>query len=141
MVYQLGISHSMFALTKRRRRILFWIMVAIFLVVTPLVVGYARGYRFDFDLRKVTQVGGIAVETEPSDALVFLDGKYTEDDTPTFIRSLLPQHFYHVRVERAGYLPWEKTLEVAAREVAVARNIILFRSELKFENVLPDIQS
>src|SRR3990167_7053996 len=134
MVYQLGISHSMFALTKRRRRILFWIMVAIFIVVTPLVVGYARGYRFDFDLRKVTQVGGIAIETDPDDALVFVDGKYAEDDTPTFIRSLLPQHSYRIRVERAGFMPWEKTMEVAASEVSVARNIILFRSELKFEN-------
>ena len=126
---------TMFSLTRRRRRILFWLFVVFFILVTPLIIGFSQGYRFDFARLSIAQVGAIALDSTPDSARILIDGEYVGHQTPELIRNLLPFHTYRVTVARDTYLPWEKELEVLPRKVAAARGIILFPQDLSLESL------
>jgi len=111
---------------------LFWLAVAVFIVAVPVIIGYARGFRFDFERGNLSQVGAIRIETEPKNAQVIVNNKRAGKDTPTIIRNLLPLRTYIVRVEKEGYKSWEKTLRVDAEMITTAKNIVLFPDNLDF---------
>ena len=48
------------------------------------------------------------------------------------IRNLPPQK-YNIEVKKAGYLLWQKTLEIKEGEVAQAKNILLIKEEVQFK--------
>ena len=118
-------------MTKRTRRVLFWLAVAVFVAATPLIVSYARGYRLDLSGLDLSRVGAIALETKPKEATVWLNNKKLSKSTPTVIRNLFPEKNYELRIEREGFWPWEKELEVEPELVTAVRNIVLFPLELK----------
>jgi hypothetical protein len=125
-------------MTKKDRTILFYSFFFLFLVIASISVLYSQGYRFDTKNFKLVKTGGIFIQTEPKQAQIFIDGKLTKK-TDFFIGSaliskLLPRE-YQIRVEKEGFLAWEKTLEVKEKEVTEAKNIVLFPINPGFENI------
>jgi len=50
---------------KGKQKILFFIFLLIFLIVAPILVLYAQGYRFDLRGRKITQTGVFLSKPHP----------------------------------------------------------------------------
>lgn len=98
----------------------------IFVVVTAgLLVGmYARGYRFDKDDGKLEVNGLLIVKSSPEGSQIYIDGELRSvtDDTIS-----LEPDTYTVTVEREGYIPWTKVLEIKKEEVTEV-TAHLFRS-------------
>ncbi|OGZ61990.1 MAG: hypothetical protein A2932_00695 [Candidatus Spechtbacteria bacterium RIFCSPLOWO2_01_FULL_46_10] len=117
---------------KRQRTILFTSFVLIFLIATPSVVLYTRGYRINFTERTIVQTGGISITPHPSNASVLLDGEEKEKTSFLFrdavFRNILPRT-YNVRVEKEGYTSWEKFLVVREGKVEQVKNLRLFPKE------------
>ena len=61
---------------KKLRNILFLSLVIIFFVISPAIILYSQGYRFDFQKRQLLKTGGIYVKTSLPAAEVYIDGKY-----------------------------------------------------------------
>lgn len=123
-------------MTRKSRKIFFWIAVLIFFIVAPLIVFYAQGYRIDFARGEIVQVGGLIVESSPKEATVWLGEKKLKSKTPLAISSLLPFRFYNIKVEKEGFSSWEKNLLVRPEKITPARSIILFPNELDLEKKL-----
>jgi len=109
-------------MTKRKRQILFWISVFLFVGgVIPLVL-YSFGYRFSYDDGiKLQRAGGLSVRVRPATgASIFVDGEMLHETTllsrRLFLQGLTPRP-YHVQVFRDGYHPWEKVLRVYPERV------------------------
>src|SRR3989344_1915064 len=103
----------------RNRLLLIALGMVIFAIVTPALVLFARGYKYDFEENKIVKTGVLVVRTRPDQASVFLDDKLQPSTTPLNLRFLPPKD-YLVRVEKDGYKPWSKRLPVKAEFVSWA---------------------
>lgn len=118
-------------MTRTTRRLIFYGLVAIFLLATPPTILYATGYSFDWQKKVLVQTGGFYFKSLPADAEIIIDGKKMKT-TPRLISRLLPKT-YAVEITKDGYAAWRKSLEIEPRLVTEARNIVLFPQVLQPE--------
>lgn len=116
-------------MTRNARRIIFIAFAIFFSATSAAVLLFAAGYRYNFAKRKLEKTGLIRVDSVPHDATILLNGKRTLNRTPARLTWLLPGE-YTVRLEREGYLPWEKRLQVQSGAVTFTEEIKLFRSDV-----------
>lgn len=90
--------------------------IIIFLIVMPLLVLYARGFKYDFTQRKLIKTGTMVIKSDPGGATIYLDNQKQKAKTAAVMRFLSPKE-YDVRVEKAGYQTWTKRLAVNAQYV------------------------
>lgn len=105
--------------------------MGVFLVVTPFVLIYAVGYSVDFQRQTLVPAGGIFLKTNQIGIKIFINGKGRSDRKETSFLATgalfnnLRAGLYHVRIEKDGFRPWEKTIEVRRQIVSEYRNIFL----------------
>lgn len=105
--------------TRRRLRVLAWLL---FLSAAPLLLAYVIGYRppaspfTRWPIPDTPVVGALVVRTLPTGAQVLLDGRIVDERTPAGLGSI-PIGSHTVRIEKEGYRPWEKRLEIAGGRV------------------------
>jgi hypothetical protein len=129
-------------MTKKSRTILFYTFLFLFLLIAPISVLYSQGYRFDFTARQLVQTGGLYLRTDQRQAEIYINGKF-ETKTDFFsgsalISNLLPEK-YNIKIEKAGFFPWEKTLPVVEKQVTEAKFLILFPENPTFSPFLSGI--
>ena len=105
------------------------LFVLAFFATAPLLIMFTSGYRYNWKRQRVQKTGLIQAETVPTGAKVFLDGSLQRKLTPASYMRLLPDD-YLVRIEKKGYLPWEKTLEVRSGQTTFATGIVLYKDAL-----------
>lgn len=131
-------------MTRKTRKILFFVFFFIFLLSAPLIILYYQGYRFDLEKKSLTQTGGLFLKVIPKQSEIYINGKLVKKTDfffgSTLIENLLPKK-YKIRVEKSGYFPWEKDLEIKEKEVTEAKNIILFPQNPNFQIILKDIKN
>jgi hypothetical protein len=126
------------------KKIAFFALFVVFLIITPMLIFDAYGYGFDFKKREIVKVGGISIKSVIPDVNVFVNNEYI-NKTAAFSKDLLIQKLipgeYIVRVEKTNYHPWEKTLKVDEQKVAKAENIYLFQENIPFETKKENINN
>ena len=90
--------------------------VIIFMVLGPVIIFTARGFRYDFAENRLIKTGALVVKTDPKDAMVFLNGKKI-NDTPFVKRFLLPGE-YELEIKKDGYQTWKKRITIHEQQVA-----------------------
>lgn len=110
------------------RRLLFFLAIIGFLIITPLIVLYAYGFRYDFEQRRITQVGMITVKSIPRTVDIFINDKLRARRTYARIRDLMPKD-YAVKLQKDGYTAWEKKLTVEPGTVTAIKHARLFLVE------------
>ncbi len=130
-------------MTRKTRTILFSFFVFLFAVVAPLIIFYSQGYRLDFATKKIVQTGGFYFKIWPSSTDIHIDGKAMKKTDfffgSTFWQDLIPKK-YTVRIEKEGYQPWQKTLEVKEKLVTEIKDVILFPQKVDFQSVSQGVQ-
>ncbi len=122
-------------MTKKFRRIIFFVFTAFFAAGSFVAVFYAEGYRFDLPLFKIEKVGGIFIKTSVDGAKIYINDKYISSTGgiltySALISDLVPKN-YSVFIYKENYYPWNKTIRVESGMVANLDKIILFPLELK----------
>lgn len=112
---------------RTTRLIIMFTLIGIFFVVSPALILYTAGYRYDFIQGRVLTTGVLSIDVEPQDARVFIDGISLEERMPIRRTNLAPNTSYLVRIEHEGLRPWEKELFVASNQTAYVRNITLLK--------------
>lgn len=120
-------------MTYRSRALLFYILVAVFILGGALVVFYSQGWRLDTRTGTPTKVGALYVRTLPQDASLALDGEPIENKAwflreGTLMDSLFPQT-YELNVEMEGFRPWHQTLDVQPSLVTERKFVVLVPEE------------
>ncbi len=98
------------------RKIFFWFFLLAFLILTPIIVYYSLGYKFDAMAKKFLKTGAISIKTFPKGINVYLDGKKIKETTPCTIRELLPKE-YNLTLEKEGFYPYEMKVEVKPSQI------------------------
>lgn len=132
-------------MTKRTRTILFASFVFLFALISPLIVLYSQGYRFDFETKKIVQTGGLYFKVAPRSAQIYLNGKLKNTtsilNSSSLVENLMPKT-YAVEISKEGYHSWKKTLTVKEKQVTDAKNITLIPQNINFATTnspLPEI--
>ncbi|HDZ54387.1 MAG TPA: hypothetical protein ENI19_01270 [Candidatus Nealsonbacteria bacterium] len=122
-------------MTKQARTILFVSITALFFLMAPLIIFYSQGYRFDFKTKKIFQTGAFSFKAWPQEAWISIDNKLVKKTDfffgTVYIENILPKE-YRVKIEKEGYLPWKKTLEIKEKWVTENKNIFLVPENPRF---------
>lgn len=110
-------------MTRKTRRIIFYLFLMAFLILVPAIILYARGYTFDFEKKTIVATGGIYLKSYPSRAEIYINDKL-RGKTNKFIRRLIPKS-YQIKIAKENYHPWQKNLLVKSGLVTKADNIFL----------------
>ena len=128
---------------KWQRTVLFWVLCFVFLIISPILILYSQGYRFDFEKRTFVKTGGLFIKAQPKQVEVFLNGKFVKK-TDLFFGSLLIQKLlpkkYKIEVKKEGFSSWEKNLEIQPNKVTEAKNIILFPKKIDLEKLVSFVE-
>ena len=131
-------------MTKKIRLIILLVCVASFFIIAPYIVMYSMGYKLDFETWEVTATGGIYVRTYPQADEITFDSKIVKKPSmfgnSVFVQDLLPRQ-HSVSIKKAGYFDYSKTLEVKEKEVTKIENIVLFKNNTAFDNLLSNVES
>jgi len=85
-------------------------VLALLLIIAGGIILYASGFRLDLSQGGFARTGMILVKSVPDGAKVFL-GDDLSGATDSTIGSLQPG-VYHLKIEKEGFLSWEKDVEV-----------------------------
>lgn len=116
------------------RRLLLIISLLLFLIISPILVFYAVGYRFSFENKEIRLVGMIDVSALPKDASVYINDKFVNIGTPQTVKNLFPRQ-YEVKLQKEGYTTWGKKVFVESKKVTWIKNARLFFSEPRKEEL------
>lgn len=123
-------------MTKRKKIILFFVCLVVFLLAAPVTIFYSQGYRFDFEDKKITKTGGLFLKAIPKKTKIYINGRFKEETDFLFgsalIENLLPGK-YKIEVKKEGFQKWEKELPIKEKQVTEAKNIILWPENLSFQ--------
>ena len=127
-------------MTKKTKRWLFYSAVAVFLLLSYVVILYAQGYKYSFSEGKFFRTGAISLKVN-TDVKVFLDDEL-EGRTSFFgnsfsIDRLLPGR-YKLSVQKDDYSSWQKTVTVEEGLVIDFPQIMLLPEEGEEEQKLFD---
>ncbi len=116
-------------LSRKKRIIYFIFFFFVFVVVAPLFILDAKGYRFSLkDVIKVSQTGGIYVGVDQSGLEIYVNGELVRKTSivqkSIFIQDLKPET-YEVKVSKDGLQTWNKSLKVFPEIVTEARPFLL----------------
>ncbi len=125
---------------KSSRRKIFYTLVLAFIILTPLILAYSWGYTLDIFQGRIEKTGGIFIKSAARGLTVFLNNQLVKE-TPFFSGGVLLTGMeaatYLLRVEKADYQPWSKTVEVKPGIVTELRNIILIPQTLSAATSTP----
>ncbi|MFA5128376.1 MAG: PEGA domain-containing protein [Patescibacteria group bacterium] len=116
------------------RRIVYLAFIIIFLLITPVVILYTAGYRYNFQTNRIQKTGILILKSNPAGAEIYLNGKLRTEKTPARIANLLPDD-YTIKIEKKNFYPWQKILPVESSLTTFAENITLFEKTLPAEVV------
>ena len=108
------------------RRTVAGLFIVIFLIVTPILLLYTAGYRYNLKKQRLSVYGSLVIESQPSNALVEIQGLDKTYTTPARINHLDANN-YQIKVSKDGYTAWQKTLPVITQQTTFAEDIVLFK--------------
>ncbi|MBI3306292.1 MAG: PEGA domain-containing protein [Candidatus Omnitrophica bacterium] len=108
----------------RLRKILFYVFLGIYLILTPYVIFYSLGYTINPKERALVKTGLFSVGSVPHGAAIFIQGRKFSHKTPTVVTDLLPG-FYNLRLQRKGYDTWEKEVEIYPERATQVEPVLL----------------
>ncbi len=126
------------AMNSRARKILFYSFVAMFFILSAVILPYAFGYKLNFSGMKLQRTGMFDIKTTPAGANIYLNGKKqvsflsqlsgreSAATTPIKLKNITPGT-YQVRLELDGYWPWEKQLIINPSETTYLEDVYFFK--------------
>ncbi|MBP9760843.1 MAG: PEGA domain-containing protein [Candidatus Magasanikbacteria bacterium] len=113
-----------YPLSRRIRLAIMLFLVAGFCVITPLLILFTAGYRYNWSEKTLVTTGVLSIDITPKDALVFVNDIRIEKDVPIRLTNLTPNN-YHIRIQRDGFHVWEKDMTVQSNQTTYIRDISL----------------
>lgn len=122
------LAYNKCTMTLFQRRILALIFIFGFAFLTPAVIFYAAGYRYNFKQKRVEQLGLLHVTTEPNNTKLLLNSQTYDIDRELVLKSLRPGEV-NVVIQKDDYHPWTKELEIESGKSTFIRDLVLFKDE------------
>ncbi len=108
----------------RRALTVFWVMC--FFVISPIIILYTAGYRYNAQ-DGLKRTGVISIDIAPEDAQVFLNDILIEDHMPLKLDNRTPGR-YHIRIQKEGFHPWNQDVLVLSNQTTYIRDVQLIEN-------------
>jgi len=115
------------------RRILPWVFALTFLIAAPALVFYTSGYRWNAKKAKIERNGTLIIDSRPTKASIFLNGKNNNETTPITLQNVTPGN-YTIKIQKNGYHSWEKRLDVYPELVTFVNEVRLWKDVQPLED-------
>lgn len=115
-------------LSRKTRRLFFYALLFIFILAAPLLIVLSYGWRLDLVTGEVARRGGIFVKSKTPRLSIFLNGSFLKETAFLSGGALLPEispGVYLLRIEKEGFHPWVKSVEVEPALVTELRQLLL----------------
>jgi len=116
-------------LTRKIRLGIMTFLFLLFFVISPLVIMYTAGYRWDPENKKIRETGVLSVSIEPKNSSVFLNNIKIQKSLPLYLPNRTPGS-YKIKLSLPGYKTWEKDIEIESKKTTYIKNITLFKDNL-----------
>ncbi len=126
-------------MSNTKRKILFLFFLSIFIIATPLILLYSAGFQLSNGF-KIQKTGMLVIETEPSNAKIFLNGKKQQGlidnflnkknsqiKSPAKIKNIKPGE-YTIKLELDNYWSWEKKLTISPGQTTFIEDVVFFKN-------------
>ena len=107
------------------RRFTYSLFFTIFFIVSPLLILYSLGYRYNFSTNSIEKNGAFYIKSYPKNANIFINDKKNNKKTPRQILNIKPDN-YKLKITKENYLDWKKELAIIEGETTFVENIVLF---------------
>lgn len=112
-------------------------LILLFFIISPLLILYTTGYRYDFYNHEIKQTGVISIDIKPEDTTVYLNSVKINEELPMRLTNRAPGN-YKIRLEKTGYQSWEKDITVESKRTTYIKDIVLFKDSLPIKTLLND---
>ncbi|MEK7131785.1 MAG: PEGA domain-containing protein [Patescibacteria group bacterium] len=102
------------------------VFLTAFFVISPVIIMYTAGYRYDWQNGLLKETGAISVDVEPQNAMVYLNGIKLQDKMPIRLNNIAPAK-YSLRITAPGYFDWLKEIEVKNKQTNYTKEINLIK--------------
>lgn len=100
--------------------------ISVFFLITPTIILYSAGYRFDFQNGLLKETGSLSVDVLPKIATVYLDGIKIDQTMPIRLNNVTP-HKYSLRLSAPGYYDWEKQIEIHKNQTTYVKEFVMIK--------------
>lgn len=144
------------------RRLIYIIVIIVFLVAAPLIILGSSGYRYDFKKNKIVKTGSLILDSYPRGAAIYLEGQPYQNPfsggtwktlsrfiasrdepekeiiqkTPLIINNLIPNEYF-IELKKPKYQTWSKKLEIKTGKATFADSTLLFLKQPKIKMLAP----
>jgi len=122
-----------------RRKLFFWMLVVAFFIITPTIIAYSFGYRYNNERGIFVYSGSITIKSNPTRISVDINGEPTSKKKLNYLNgsyhldSLRPGN-YAVTVKAPGYTSWTKEISVHSGVSTEFWNVILANEAPQLES-------
>ena len=102
------------------------VFIVAFFVISPVILMYTAGYRYDWQNGLLKETGAISIDIEPKNATVFLNGIKLQDKMPIRLNNIAPAK-YSLRITAPEYFDWLKEIEVKNKQTNYTKEISLIK--------------
>lgn len=113
-------------LTKKVRRIILALFFTAFFLISPILIMYTAGYRYDFQNGFLKEIGALSIDILPKNATVYLNDAKLNGKIPIRLKNIVPQK-YQIKITADGYYDWSKEVTVKRKETVYIKEINLLK--------------
>ncbi|HNU95797.1 MAG TPA: PEGA domain-containing protein [Candidatus Magasanikbacteria bacterium] len=111
-------------LSKNIRRTIFYFFIFLFLIISPAVLMYTAGYRYDLKNGFLRITGSVNIDVLPNTAEVYLNNNKLKTKIPIRLNDLTAGKF-SLTIKNPGYFDWQKNIEVVSKETVYIKDVVL----------------
>ncbi len=129
-------------LSRNKRRGYIFFFSLLFIIITPILILYATGYRFT-DTFSLGRTGGLYISTNQSGVQIYVNNKLIREtgifQKNIFVQNLKPGTFA-IETRKDGFISWKKELMIYPETVAEARTFML-PNDVILNEILPFVDT
>lgn len=113
-------------LTKPIRQAIFVFFLLLFFIVSPIIIMYTSGYRYDFKNGLLRETGSVNIDILPTSAEAYLNNSKLKSKIPIRLNNLIAGKFL-LTLKNPGYFDWQKNIEVVNKETVYIKDIVMIK--------------
>jgi len=102
------------------------VFILAFLIISPAIVLYTTGYRYDFKNGVAKKIGAISIDILPKNSMVYLNDKKIDLRVPIRLKNVEPGK-YKIKITADGFYDWEKEVNVENQQTVYIKEIKLIK--------------
>lgn len=116
---------------KTSKRIFFWVLVVLFFAITPTIIFYSMGYRFNTQRGIFVFTGSLSIKSNPQNVDIYIDQQVRNKslnrlNNSYHIGGIKPgEHL--VEVKAPGFSSWSKKINISSGTSTEFWNVVLKR--------------